>query len=245
MSKKAINKYIRRGIAVTQVNADNEFRVLEGELGQVMLNIVAADQHVGDVERSIRHVKEHTRCHVHRLPYRRYPTEMVCGALVKSTGDINRMILYDGITETNSPETLIEGVPGPCYKDIVKLNFGDYVQAHVPNNITNNNEARVHGAIALYPSGNAQGSWYFMSLETGKKVHRYDWDILPITKEVLDRVEKIAIHEGQALVASNFKYQWSPDGEEIPNETLNDDDDEVVVVKEEHAQEVAMEVEEW
>ena len=82
------------------------------------------------------------------------------------------------------------------YKDIVKLNFGDYVQTHVPANKTNNNGTRTTGAIALYPSGNAQGSWYFMSLETGKRIHRYDWDILPISKDVLDRVEAIAIHEG-------------------------------------------------
>ena len=58
-------------------------------------------------------------------------------------------------------------------------------------------QARTTGAIALYPSSNPQGSWYFMSLNTGKRIHRYQWTILPVSKDVLSRVESIAIHEGQ------------------------------------------------
>ena len=88
MSKKAINKYLRRGISITQPNADNKFDVLDGELIQVMLNIVGAGEYVGDTERSVRTMKQ-TRYHVNRLPYRRYPTEMVCGVLHKLNGDMN------------------------------------------------------------------------------------------------------------------------------------------------------------
>ena len=84
-----------------------------------------------------------------------------------------------------TPASLIEGVSGPCYKIIMKINFGEYVQAHVPADKTNNNEALTEVATVLYPSGNSQGSWYFMSVETGKIIHRYQWDILPITKGIL------------------------------------------------------------
>ena len=86
-------------ISISQLNADNEFTVLGGEIGQIMMNIVGAGEHVGNVERSIRTVKEQIRCHIHRLPYRRYPTEMVCGIMEKVTKDLNMMMPYDSISE--------------------------------------------------------------------------------------------------------------------------------------------------
>ena len=54
-----------------------------------------------------------------------------------------------------------------------KMNFGEYVQVFNLNNITNTNEPRTTGAIVLYSSDNAQGGWYFMSLDTGKRIRRY------------------------------------------------------------------------
>ena len=41
---------------------------------------------------------------------------------------------------------------------------------------------------------------------------------MPISREVLDRVKAIAIHEGHPLVAKNFKFQWNTDGDEVINE---------------------------
>ena len=79
MSKRAVNIYHNRGIRITQVNGDNEFEVLRNEMESTDVNIVAAGAHVGDVERSIRTIKNSTREQVHRLPYKRYPNEMVCG----------------------------------------------------------------------------------------------------------------------------------------------------------------------
>ena len=64
-----------------------------------------------------------------------------------------------------------------------------------------------------------------MSLERGKRIHRYQWDTLPISKDVLDRVDAIAVHEGQSLVAKSFKFQWNPDGEEIDGKEISEDDD--------------------
>ena len=217
-SKKAVNKYHARQVGIIQINADNEFTALEGKMANIALNIVAAGEHVGNIERSIRTIKEHTRCTVHRLPYRRYPTEMVCGAVIKADKDINMRIHDDGVSRDLPPGSLIEGKPTPKYEDIIKLNFGDYVHAHVPSTKTNDNEPRTTGAIALYPSGNAQGSWYFMSLDTGKRIHRFQWTVLPLTKAVKDRVEYIAEQQGQPLVASNFVYERSIDGEEVDDD---------------------------
>ena len=46
--------YHSRGLTVTQLNTDNEFRCIEEEIRPIKLNVVAADEHVGNVERSTR-----------------------------------------------------------------------------------------------------------------------------------------------------------------------------------------------
>ena len=71
--KKCINLYHKRGLTVTQLNTDNEFECIEEDILPTRLNMVAANEHVGDVEVSIRATKECTRCHVHRNPYEWYP----------------------------------------------------------------------------------------------------------------------------------------------------------------------------
>ena len=91
---------------------------------------------------------------------------------------------------------------------MTQLNFGDYVQAFVVRNKTNKNEERGVGAIALYPTDNGQGSWIFMSLLTGKCIHRYQWDIIPITEDIVARVEDLTLLEGQPIIATNFTYEW-------------------------------------
>ena len=90
---------------------------------------MAVGEHVGGIERSGRTVKECTRCHVHRNLYERYPRIMVTGCVVKSVKDLNQLPPNDGISQDISPDTIIIGRPAPNFKEVNKLNFGDYVQA--------------------------------------------------------------------------------------------------------------------
>ena len=106
-----------------------------------------------------------------------------------------------------SPSSMVLGTCKPDYEEIKKLNFGDYVQANQPLNITNDNKARTVGAIALHPSGNLQGSWYFLSLASGERLHRYQWNVLPINIEVINRVHEIATKEGKPTIKGNFEFQ--------------------------------------
>ena len=41
---------------------------------------------------------------------------------------------------------------------MIKLNFGDYLQAYNEKKITNTNKSRAVGVIPLYPSGNEVGA---------------------------------------------------------------------------------------
>lgn len=51
---------------------------------------------------------------------------------------------------------------------------------------------RTTGAIALRPTGNAQGGFYFMSLTTGRRLSRNHWTMLPMPQDVIDRVHVLA-----------------------------------------------------
>ena len=203
-----LNIYKVRNIEVKQINADNEFECIREEVRPSILNTVAAEEHVGLIERAIRTNKDDTRCHIHRLPYTHYPTSMVEGAQIHSIYRRNSLPAANGVSQTLSPETLITGLPPPDYNELIKLNFGDYVQTY-EGETSSTNKSRHIGAIALFPSPSGHGSWYFMSLLTGKKIHRNSWTLLPATEDVIQRVNQLAKDQGQPPVDANFKYEWN------------------------------------
>lgn len=189
--------------------------------------MVAAGEHVGNIERSNRTVKECTRCHIHRCPYERYPRVMVTGCVVKAVKDLNQLPSQSGISQELSPSTLITGDVCPDFKRINALNFGDYVQVHRDITPTNTPRARTVGGIALHPSGNEQGGWIFMSLSTGKKIHGRTWDVLLIGEDIINRVHAIARDENQPMIADNFVFEWRLEGEEIMEQENENDEEDV------------------
>ena len=46
-------------------------------------------------------------------------------------------------------------------------------------------QARTLGAITLGPDSSARGGYYFMNLNTGKRIHRRNWTPLPMPDEVI------------------------------------------------------------
>lgn len=76
------------------------------------------------------------------------------------------------------------------YAKHCRIEFGAYAQVHEDHN--NTMATRTTGAIALRPTGNQQGGFYFLSLETGRRINRNHWTELPMPKDVLDRVHTLA-----------------------------------------------------
>jgi len=71
----------------------------------------------------------------------------------------------DGIHLALSPRTIVTGLT-INYNKCCKLKFGKYVQ--VVNQHDNSMIPRTSGAIVLHSTGNSQGSYYFLSLHSGK-----------------------------------------------------------------------------
>ena len=89
--KRVMTIYQARGLIISQINGDNDFDCLEDHVRPAQLHKVGANEHVGDVERSIHTVKECTRCHVHRLSYQRYPKIMVSGMVTHVIKGLNQL----------------------------------------------------------------------------------------------------------------------------------------------------------
>ena len=57
-------------------------------------------------------------------------------------------------------------------------------------------------AIALKAS-NEEGGYFLMSLYSGKRLHSYIWEDIPIDQDTIDRVEQLTREEKQPVLDNN------------------------------------------
>ena len=84
----------------------------------IKMNIVTTDEHVGEVERSIRTIKDATRYHVHRLPYKIYPRQMVKGCVGMVLKCLNQLPNKNSVCRNMSPSNIVLGTYKPKYEEI-------------------------------------------------------------------------------------------------------------------------------
>jgi hypothetical protein len=209
-TQAVIKLYKTRGFTVTRVEGDQDFSCLPNDLLPTPLNIADADDHVAEVERSIRTIKERVRCLVQGLPFKRIPKAMMRAAIENANKTLNQFPAKNGVSDTLSPLTIMTRRPTPDYNG-TKIEFGACAQVFEGNNPTHNPRARTTGAIALTPTGNGQGGYFFLSLATGRKLSRQQWDALPMPEGVVTAVERMPQDESQPLIGQGVPlFQWSP-----------------------------------
>jgi hypothetical protein len=95
-----------------------------------------------------------------------------------------------GVSDTLSPKTIMSGETLD-FKKHLSLQIGQYCQVHEEDTPQNSQVARTKGAISLGPSGNIQGGFKFMALNSGKKIVRCSWDLIPMPDVVINRVNEL------------------------------------------------------
>ena len=113
---RVFNLYSRRGFQVVDLLMDMQFQMLKKKLAirKVRLNTSAAKEHIAEIERFIRVIKERVHALRSRLPYKQIPRCLVM-AIVRHVGKwLNIFCPKNSISQVISPRTLITGV---------KLNF--------------------------------------------------------------------------------------------------------------------------
>ena len=83
---------------------------------------------------------------------------------------LNDVPAFDGVSSTTSPATIITGWP-PTNVAHLRLNLGDYVHLTVETLPYNSMKPCTIPCIALRPTLNSQGSYYFMDLHTSRCCH--------------------------------------------------------------------------
>jgi hypothetical protein len=85
-----------------------------------------------------------------------------------------------GISDALSSKTIMSGKTLD-YKRHLSLQIGQCCQVHEEETLRNSQIA--HTKVG--PSGNIQGGFKFMALNTGKKIVRRNWDVIPMPNRVV------------------------------------------------------------
>jgi hypothetical protein len=126
-----------------------------------------------------------------------------------------------GISTTLSPKTILSGET-LSYKHHLCLQVGEYCQVHEEIAPRNGMHPRTKGAIALGPSGNIQGGFKFMALDTGKKITRRSWDVIPMPDIVIERVNTLGADQPEQMTFTDRHGRIIGDNDDMTN-PINDD----------------------
>ena len=103
--------YLRRGFRITTLHADGEFvplkELIEGMPGGPYINLTGANEHVPEIERGIRVVKERSRDLRHNLPYNKIPLIMTIRGILVIARMLNQFPTKNGISNTFSPKIIL------------------------------------------------------------------------------------------------------------------------------------------
>jgi hypothetical protein len=217
--KLVTQTYATRGFLVTRMMVDGQFEPLCGELAGlgIAVNCVSRDEHVPEIERHIRTLKERTRCIHNQLPFEKMPARITIEMVYSSNFWLNMFPPADGVSKTMSPRAIIAGGELDYLKHC-RLEFGTYCQVHEEHD--NSMTTQTTGAIALRPTGNIQGGYYVFSLTTGHRLNRNRWTELPMPANVIERVHTLS-RRGLAVDGLSFA---DCNGNDPSDEDLNDDD---------------------
>jgi hypothetical protein len=133
------------------------------------------------------------------MPYARIPQLLTIYIFFGVVKMLNYFPTKGSVSDKISPMTMMSGEI-LNYKMHLSLQIGQYCQVHKEDTPRNSQVAQMKGAIALGPSGNLQGGFRFMALDTGKKITRYSWDAIPMPDTVIARVNALGCDQPEQLV---------------------------------------------
>jgi hypothetical protein len=107
-----------------------------------------------------------------------------------------------GVSETLSPKTIMSGETMD-YKKHLSLQIGQFCQVREEDHPCNSQLARTKGAISPRLSGNLQGGFKFMALNTGKKIVRRSWYVIPMPDVVIARVNALGSDQPRQMTFTN------------------------------------------
>jgi hypothetical protein len=197
-----VNLISSRGYKAGLIHMDPQpgFRSLSGAIDGLEFDEGGAGDHSEKIDQKIRRLKEIVRCTHAGIPWT-LPKALLNDIVFYAA---NRMNMRRPQRRTGGnfapPRVLFTGRK-PNYKKEFSITFGDYVECYKPGVKSNNALAdRSEPCLALYPTGNASGSWYFFNIKTRRRVRRTNWKKMVTTPLVIDAVNNLSAEEMNGLV---------------------------------------------
>jgi hypothetical protein len=128
------------------------------------------------------------------------------------------------VSDTLGPKMIMSGETLD-YKKHLSLQLGQYCQVHEEDSPRNSQIARTKLAFFLGPSGNLQGGFKFMALNSGNKIVRRSWGVILMPDIVIDQVNELGSDQPQQMTFTDRHGRLIGDIE-IPGVDANKDDDD-------------------
>ena len=81
------------------------------------------------------------------------------------------------------------------FKKRCRVDFGEYVEVHDEPTPTNSMDSRTRLCVALGPTGNLQGNYKFMDINTGMKLKKTAWTCITMPDSVIGKLTRRAERE--------------------------------------------------
>ena len=197
---KVVLMYVRGGFVVNLALMDMEFEKIKDLCGLVEVNTTATREHVPEVERMIRIVKQRLRSVTSDFPFSPIAKMVLIHSVYHLIMMINAFPQDQGVTWGLLPRELVTGRTINYLRDC-RATVGAYIEASMDAIIMNGQDNQTHSCIDLGASGNRQGSIKCFGLDTGKVVIRRTFS----TMEWPDRLIRKANACGKKIKASVVK----------------------------------------
>lgn len=182
------------GFVVKEILCDGEksFSALRRELNSMGIKITTGGSKKNSIiphlDKKISTLKSKVRCILNDLEYH-LPIKLLKYCVMYAAITMN-MIRTSPLTVL-SPKELFIGKKLNYERDL-KLAFGKFVQATIPNSDKSMQE-RTTSCLSLTPTFNNTGSYKFYSLKTGEIITRTNWKVVPLSDIVVSYINSLTI----------------------------------------------------
>eukprot|EP00804_Cyclotella_cryptica_P019093 CCRYP_021211-RA/>CCRYP_021211-RA protein AED:0.16 eAED:0.16 QI:0/0/0/0.66/1/1/3/0/1057 len=223
---RVLQLYQRADFVVQTALMDKEFDAVADQCPTLPINTTAANEHVPEIERAIRLVKERARGIENTLPFTGLPRLITIELIHFIVLWLNNFPVKSGVSTKYSPRELI------CRHRLnakvhCKTPFGAYCEVHDEPTPSNSMTPRTHETICMGPTGNIQGSYKFYCLKTKKKLTRRRWDELPMPRSIIRKVDRHAKND-KAASRLTFTDRNNRTFQDIRNEEYDDEPEGLV-----------------
>ena len=161
------------------------------------------------------------------MPFNKVPAHLVIEMAKTVVFWLNALPILGGASRDLSRRTILLGQKVD-YKRHCRFQFGEYTQTHEEH--SNSMNPRTVGALALRPVGNGQGSFYFLSVSTGRVLNRLHATALPMPDDIIDKIHRMARQQknnpGLIFADRNLHPDEYDDDDDDDDETYRDNDDD-------------------